>query len=59
MKIEEFIDKLVVNGWEGVHDAQHTEIKKLWCELFPHSAKLEDEINELKEDLSFFFNESL
>lgn len=35
MNLQEFKDKLRNAGWESPHDAQGTNIKKLWMETFP------------------------
>lgn len=33
MELPEFIEKLQESGWKAVGDAQHTQIKDLWCDL--------------------------
>lgn len=42
MKFEQFVNKLQAAGWKDTGDAQHDGIYKLWKELFPLHAKIED-----------------
>lgn len=44
MKKDELIKRLYDAGWDSPSDAQHTGIDKLWRELFPVVAELEDEL---------------
>jgi len=57
MKRQEFIDALYKAGWEAVHDAQWTEIDKLWRELFPVIAELESELEQAVMDLQVLTDE--
>ena len=47
MRKDDFIEALEAAGWRPVLDAQHTEIEKLWRQLFPVVAGLEDELNDV------------
>ena len=47
MRLSAFIEKIESAGWEGVHDVQHKYIEELWRQLYPHSAELEDEMNDM------------
>ena len=51
MRYDLFVEALIKAGWRPVLDAQHTEIRKLWEELFPVIAELEDYIADLEGDL--------
>ena len=44
MRFEDFVDALWQAGWRPMADAQHTEVRKLWEELFPVIAELENEL---------------
>jgi len=50
MRKQDFIDALYKAGWKSDGDAQWTNIEKLWRELFPVIAELEDELAD-KQDL--------
>lgn len=47
MKFDDFLRALELSGWEGVHDAQYSQIKKLHETLWPVIARLEDDVFEL------------
>ncbi|MCJ8293777.1 MAG: hypothetical protein MJK15_05155 [Colwellia sp.] len=47
MKLSKFISKVESAGWEATGDAQHKGIELLWAELYPHSAELEAEIDDI------------
>ena len=51
MKFSDFVDALYSAGWRAPCDAQHTEIKKLWRNLFPSVAEIEDELEEARAAL--------
>lgn len=48
MKFNDFIEKLYSAGWADNTDAQHSNIEKLWREMYPVVAELEDELIEIK-----------
>ncbi len=50
MRFQDFVDAMHKAGWRSINDAQHDGIRKLWRELFPVIARLEDDLNEIKED---------
>lgn len=52
MRQQKFIDSLHDAGWQAVNDAQWDNIGKLWRELFPVVAELEDELDETYEALA-------
>ena len=49
MRSEQFIDSVRGAGWKNINDAQHTNIKKMWEELFPSVASAELEIADLQQ----------
>jgi len=46
MKFDAFVDALYRAGWNSPNDAQHTEIKKLWTDIFPSTADAENDIED-------------
>jgi hypothetical protein len=46
MRKQDFIDALQKAGWVSINDAQWTEIEKLWRELWPVIAELEDDLED-------------
>ena len=52
MKFNQFIETLEKHGWSATADAQHEIIKKAWKEMFPHSAAIEKELEEEREELT-------
>ncbi|MBL4941168.1 MAG: hypothetical protein JKY81_05825 [Colwellia sp.] len=48
MRLNEFIEKVQSAGWYDLNDAQHKGIEQLWRELYPYSAELEDEMDDIK-----------
>jgi hypothetical protein len=54
MRFKTFLACLDDIGWEGVYDAQHTEIKKLWATMYPVIAELEEEIEELDAEVQMY-----
>lgn len=57
MKLEDFIDALYKAGWQATTDAQHEKIEKMWRNLFPVVAELEDDLHDLKE--SFYITDKV
>ena len=47
----DFIHALHEAGWQAIHDAQYEGISRVWRDLFPVVAKLQDEIDCLKWEL--------
>lgn len=50
MRLDDFIEKVEKTGWEPTHDAQHGGIERLWREIYPFSADIEDELKELERE---------
>lgn len=48
MRLEKFVGKVESAGWMDLNDAQHKGIEQLWRELYPYSAELEDEMDDIK-----------
>lgn len=46
MRFDDFVNALIDAGWRPLHDAQYTEIKKLWEKMFPALAQVEKELFE-------------
>ena len=51
MRREQFIEAVLKSGWKDTADAQHKGIEKLWRQIFPEVAQLEDEIDRLVNGL--------
>lgn len=49
MRFQDFVDALHTAGWKAHGDAQHTNIRRLWAEIFPTVTELEEELNEAVE----------
>ena len=52
MKFDAFVQRLRDSGWDNPCDAQCSDIRKFWAELFPHEVyieQLEDEVNRLDQ----------
>ena len=55
MKFDTFVERLRDSGWDDPCDAQHSEIRKFWAELFPREVyieALEEEVNHLDQLLT-------
>ena len=46
MRFDDFVRALVESGWRDTNDAQHTNIKKLWEQMYPVLALVEQELFE-------------
>jgi hypothetical protein len=51
MRFYDFVEALLKAGWRPMLDAQHTEVRKLWKDLFPVIAALEDELERKMNEM--------
>ena len=51
MRFNDFVDALHQCGWRAPGDAQHSNIKKLWEDLWPVLAEVELELFECERRL--------
>lgn len=58
MRFGDFVYKLETAGWRSPNDAQYTNIRKVWEELFPHSLQFEKDLQRLRDDYENVINDA-